>query len=147
MLGSSTTTMDDDGDPEIACYTNSNDAGDSNAAAANQTPNTSGDFMMSRCGLIPERHHIRLTGTAPNRMVDLTSTDMTINANAIARYDSGDESMVYVWLAKGMDTDDTTPSKRRMLDVVVKCEDGMVMHGCMTIDGNMSTPFKDPGSE
>ena len=138
--GASTTTTDDDGDPELACYTNSNDAGDSNAAAENRTPNTSGNFMMSRCGLIPERHHIRLTGTAPDLMVDLISPNMTTNTNAIARYDIGDESMVYVWLAKGMDTDDTTPSKRRMLDVVVKCEDGTVMMDA-DIDGNMS-PFK-----
>ncbi len=135
----------DDGDPELACYENSSDAGDANTAAANITPNTSGDFVMSRCGLIPERHNILLTGTAPNRVVDVvgvagTDDSSTVATNAIARYDVGDESMVYVWLAKGMDTDSTMASKRRMLDVTVKCEDGTVIMD-EDVDGNMM-PFK-----
>ena len=45
--------------------------------------------------------------------------------------------MVYLWLAAGGDMDDTVPSKRRMLDVTVKCEDGSVMMAS-DIDGNMS---------
>ena len=52
----------------------------------------------------------------------------TPRAHAFARYDAGDESMVYVWLAEG---DDATvmphPSDSRTLDVDIKCEDGTVI--------------------
>ena len=116
----------DDGDPELACYGGTGGVAATATVAANQT----GDFRMSRCGLIPERH----------TMGNLNVATTTNNANAIARYDIGDESMVYLWLAKGMDTDDTMASKRRMLDVVVKCEDGTVMMDS-DLDGNMM-PFK-----
>ena len=128
-------------DPVIACY-----SGNDTASAAS-TPGTighrTGDFMMSRCGLIPERHdNTRIaTGVEADMTVDggpnhsvlvaaeadrATTNSATPRAHAYARYDIGDESMVYVWLATGMDTGNTLPSQRRMLDVVVKCEDGTV---------------------
>ena len=47
----------------------------------------------------------------------------------VARYDAMDESMVYVWLAEGGDMEGDHASDARMLDVIVKCEDGTVMTG------------------
>jgi hypothetical protein len=100
-----------------------------NASDAVEDPEV---FNMSMCGLIPERHdNSRVaTGDAAGDLI-MTGEDggATARANAIARYDAGDESMVYVWLAEGMDTENTHPSNARMLDVVVKCEDGTVMTG------------------
>ena len=105
-----------------------------------QVPHTAGDFDQMRCGLIPERHdNTRVTAAGPTKgtpmIADVPEDDAdgsdtdsaTPRAHAMARYDAGDESMIYVWLADGMDTDDTKPSKRRMLDVAVKCGDGEVM--------------------
>ena len=113
----------DDGDPELTCY-----GGDTAVVAtATTAPDVTGNFDMTKCGLIPERHN----------MGALDSDTTTNNANAIARYDVGDESMTVVWLAAGGDTDETKPSARRMLDVLVKCEDGTVMMAS-DIDGAMS---------
>lgn len=132
---------DDDGDPELACYTSPTFDTGGTAPTANQLPHSTGNFMMARCGLIPERHIITADADADGSSLDEPTT--TINANAIARYDIGGESMVYVWLAKGGDAETMpSPSMRRMLDVVVKCEDGTVMMDA-DIDGNMS-PFKVP---
>ena len=78
------------------------------------------------------------TATADNRDTTPSATPRT---HAIARYDAGDETMVVVWLAEGMDTEDTHPSMRRMLDVVVKCEDGTVMTG-MDQYGDPTTSIK-----
>ena len=50
-------------------------------------------------------------------------------AHAFARYDAMDDSMIYVWLADGMDTDITLPKDRRMLDVTVMCMDGSMPPG------------------
>ena len=130
-------TDSDMGTPDaIACY-------DGDADATNGvTPAAQGSFAMASCGLIPARHD--------NRMVDDDNDETTIapyvtaqttpRAKATARYDVGDETMVYVWLGAGMDTEDTKPSGRRMLDVVVKCEDGSVMMAS-DIDGVMG-PIK-----
>ena len=122
---------DDDGAPELACYNNSNDAGTENTTAPDITPNTSGNFQTTRCGLIPERDFVALTGAAPNRTVDVDGDpgSVTVNATATARYDAGDDTMVYVWLAKGGDTEKTLPKDRRMLSVTVVCEDGMMPPG------------------
>ena len=108
------------GDPMLACH--------SEPTAAPVVANRLGNFMQGQCGLIPERHRIMMTegvltvGTG-------NDADATPRAHAFARYDAGDESMVYVWLAEGMDTEATKPKDARMLDVVVKCEGGMVMTG------------------
>ena len=148
-------------DPVLACYSGAHaeHAANTEGTIGNRT----GDFMMSRCGLIPERHdNSRITAVGqtqgnPDYTVTISGTDeaalmtaravdgaagysATPRANAFARYDIGDESMVVVWLAEGMDTDDTKPSERRMLDVTVKCEDGTVMMD-EDVDGKMM-PFK-----
>ena len=138
----------DDGDPEVACYTAADNAGTGTTPAANETANTSGAFMMTRCGLIPERHNILLTGTAPNRTVDTVGAantagdSSTMPATVTARYDAGDESMVYVWLAKNMDTEDTLPKDRRMIEVSVICEDGTTVAGADTNGDNKPDPIK-----
>lgn len=111
---------DDDGPQEPACY-------DSTTTDADTAANTEGNFVMTRCGLIPERAIRGADGA-------LTGTT-TVNTMITARYDAGDESMVYLWLAAGGDTDDTLPSGRRMVDVTVTCEDGSVMMAS-DIDGN-----------
>ncbi len=135
--GADATITTDDGDPELACYSAANAT--DNTPAANELPNSLGAFMMTRCGLIPERHNITADADADGSSLDEVTT--TNNANAIARYDIGDESTVYVWLAKGDDAaTKAIPSKRRMLDVTVKCEDGMVMMD-EDVDGNKK-PFR-----
>lgn len=122
------TDADMDTDDVIACY------------GTAEAPSDSGTFVMANCGLIPERNTSK-TG-------DIRNTDGTLssgfsdNTTAYARYDAGDESMVYVWLAAGGDMDDTLPSDRRMLDVTVLCEDGM-MQQASDIDGNLE-PIKIP---
>lgn len=143
-------------DPILACYSGDDTA--STASTPGAIGNRTGDFMMTRCGLIPERHDntreteasetdMTVVGGPDHSVVAAAGTRATANsatprANAFARYDSGDESMVYVWLAEGMDTTRTMPSQRRMLDVVVKCEDGMVVQD-MTLDG-APTPIQIP---
>ena len=123
-------------------------------------PYTLGTFDQHRCGLIPERHDNtrQIGGTMKGELLIVDSTlgtpanfevdgagntrtfphngSATPRAKAVARYDAGDESMIYVWLAEGMDMDDTRPSMRRMLDVAVKCEDGEVMMDA-DADGNL----------
>ena len=144
----------DDGDPEVACYAAADYAGDANATAeANELPNGAGLFMTSRCGLIPERHDMILTGTAPNFSIDRVGAagdnrdSATMNTTVTARYDAGDESMVYVWLAKNMDTEDTLPKDRRMLEVSVICEDGTTVAGADTNGDNKPDPIKVAGSD
>ncbi len=136
------------GDPMLACYSgdetvpardsNDNTMADDTGVASNMT----GDFMMSRCGLIPERHDNSRNddgtpdttveadgdttdGTAPDRSVALSATP---RATALARYDIGDETMVYLWLAEGDDAQ-VKPHARdsRRVDVDIKCEDGGVI--------------------
>ena len=127
------------GDAMLACYSGGETApgratdltmADDTGVASNMT----GDFMMGRCGLIPERHdNSRNDDGGPETVENATATNRatqdtaTPRAHAFARYDAMDESMVYVWLATGQDTVDTHPSDSRMLDVVVKCEGGTVM--------------------
>lgn len=113
----------DDGKPEFTCYGGTDGTGATNTAA----PNVTGDFSMKRCGLIPERHD-KGDGT-------LTHSEATTNGVATARYDAGDESMVYVWLAAGGDTEKTKPSERRMLFITVVCEDGSKKMAA-DVDGN-----------
>lgn len=132
---SSITMIDHDTDdttPDvIGCYT-------ADATATPVVAARAGTFHMPQCGLIPERHN----NTRDTTTAVLTTSSATPRATATARYDAGDESMVYVWLAEGMDTEATIPSERRMLDVVVKCEDGTVMMA-EDIDGNMG-PIEVP---
>lgn len=135
----------DDDMSEVACYTTPAQAyNGTTGAAETANANTGGTFIQTRCGLIPERHDNTPAGAGGvypgDTTVDYAAGETTVSGHAFARYDIGDESMVYVWLAAGMDTDDTMASKRRMLDVVVKCEDGTVMMD-EDIDGNMM-PFK-----
>ena len=122
-------TSTDDGGLEPACYATPT------GATANKAVMTEGQFSMTRCGLIPER---AVRGDA-----GALAGDATVASTVYARYDAGDESMVYLWLAAGGDTmaaggttDDTKPSERRMVDVTVTCEDGSMMMAS-DIDGNM----------
>ena len=147
------------GDPRLACYSSpvtstdpgrlASDLSMIDPASPGAASNLMGNFMMSRCGLIPERHDNSrdamgdlaiITGTDAADTDVLTATPRT---HALARYDAGDESMVYVWLAEGMDTEKTHPSARRMLDVIVKCEDGTVMKG-MDQHGDPMNSIKVP---
>ena len=114
-----------------------------------QLDHTEGDFVPERCGLIPERHYMLLNADGTLDKVGLAADtpavagdSSTMNAHAFARYDAGDDSMIMVWLAKGMDMEDTKPTDRRMLNVVVKCEDGTVVKD-MTADGD-PTDIKIP---
>ena len=129
------------GDPMMACYSGD---GTPSTRSSDDVTMTAGDgvasnmtnaFMMSRCGLIPERHNntrnamgvldTTTSSTADNRNAD----SATPRANGVARYDAMDETMVVVWLAEGMDDPEGHASDDRMLDVLVKCEDGTVMGG------------------
>ena len=130
----STTNNVEMGDPEIACYMSDPSlptASGTADAVAGVAANRSGPFQMTRCGLIPERHvnmKVADDGDATT-LAPFVTDETTPRAHALARYDAGDESMVYVWLAEGMDMEGDHPSMARMLDVVVKCEDGTVMTG------------------
>ena len=132
------------GDPQLACYTSAvgevasanvfNTDGDIETAGnAGMVDNIAGDFMMGRCGLIPERHDnsrddMGAPATTLAPVVNEDTPSATPRAHAIARYGTGaDDSMVHVWLAEGEDTGDTHASMTRMLDVTIKCEDGMVI--------------------
>lgn len=122
-----------------------------------KAPYTRGDFDPTRCGLIPERHDntrgadgmlVTSSGAGGTDVIDATADAAAIatarmaadtatpRGYAYARYDAGDDTMVVVWLAEGMDTDDTRPSMRRMLDVTVICSDGTERMK-MDADGNM----------
>ena len=108
-LGTDTTAgTPDDGDPEVACYI------EPTTATATSATNVTGAFMMSRCGLIPER----------SVMGDLDAVTTTLNTTVTARYDREADTMIYVWLAAGGDTESTRPSARRRLQANVICEDG-----------------------
>jgi hypothetical protein len=116
-----------------------------------KVPYTEGTFMQGRCGLVPERHFRRVfaaaegsLATAEGLMVgDLRTTgdadtagdSSTPNGHAFARYDAGDDSMIVVWLADGMDDPAGKPSARRMIHAAIECEDGTVVKD-MDIDGN-----------
>ena len=110
---------------------------------ATPTLGRTGFFHMPSCGLVPERHNNTRTADADTDMNghdDPTAGTATPRATITARYDAGDESMVYVWLAEGMDTEDTLPRDRRMLEVTVTCEDGMMPAGPDTDGDNMPNP-------
>ena len=141
------------GDAMLACYSGDETANPGRdtatpdptmLAAGVVASNMTGDFMMGRCGLIPERHdNSRDAMGAPASSVTITGVDealiaaradpinglsATPRAHAIARYGTGaDDSMVYVWLATGEDTADTHARDSRMLDVAIVCEDGMMI--------------------
>ena len=120
------TTADVDESTKIDCYAANDNNGDGDMDDAGET---AGPFKMQRCGLIPERHNNnRITAEGPT-MGDpnIDGANATPRANVITRYDAGDESMIYVWLAEGMDAEDALPTERRMLEAVVKCEDGTVV--------------------
>ncbi len=127
---------------EIACYdeplqTFDGTTGDPQVANAN----TMGPFNRERCGLIPERHdNTRLTTDAdmnghndPNTATD----EATPRGSAFARYDTMDESMVVLWLAGGEDTENTHPRMSRDVQVMIKCEDGMVINKMEDMFGDM----------
>ncbi len=68
----------------------------------------------------------RNTSLKPRHRAEMNTA--TPRAHAIARYGTGaDDSMVYVWLATGEDTEDTHARDSRMLDVTIVCEDGMMI--------------------
>jgi len=97
-----------------------------------ETPDlTDNEFNTMKCGLIPERHNMAMADD-DNDATTLApyTTATTPRGSAFARYDTdGEASTVYVWLAEGMDTDDTLPKDRRMLEVVVTCMDGTMPPG------------------
>ena len=109
-----TAGTDDDGDPEMTCY--------DGIATTDAPAGSSGEFQTDQCGLIPERHDN--TRELKEGSLVPTAGKTTPRATVYARYDAGDESMVYVWLAAGEDTDKTHPRDSRTLEVTVKCEDG-----------------------
>lgn len=125
--GATEASTDDDKGMETACYSTPT------TFTADTANYTGGAFRQSRCGLIPERHVMGALNVA-------TTTN---NANALVRYDVMDETAVVVWLAAGQDTAKTSPRDARMLDVVVKCEDGEVKTG-MDRYGDPTTAIKVP---
>ena len=135
-------------DAELACYSgNLSATGGEDTTALNpaftaagtgtpasitpgQLPHSEGMFMQSRCGLIPERHYLLMDPDGTLDVageVDTPGDSSSENGHAFVRYDAGDETAMYVWLAKGMDPPGVTPSLKRMLHAQVKCEDGMVV--------------------
>ena len=126
----------DDAKDEVACYTDPA----AGAGSATQAPFTEGAFMTGRCGLIPERNAIGTDSDTDGSYLD--ETDSTENATVTARYDIGDETMVYVWLAKNMDTEDTLPRDERKLEVSVICEDGTMPAGADADGDNQPDPIK-----
>ena len=133
-LGTDTTAgTADDGDPEVTCYTNPT------AATATSATNVHGDFVMSRCGLIPERHSIA------NHAMPLGQTTTTLNTTVTARYDSEADTMIYVWLAAGGDTERTKPSERRRLQANVICEDGTRVRDMDQDGGDRAINIPAPG--
>ena len=112
---------------ELACYALPTQT-ITNSAPTIPNARTTGAFDSSRCGLIPERHDNTRT-TAGDIDSALTATTATPRAHAFARYDTMGDSMIYVWLAAGMDTDETLPKDRRMLEVSVMCMDGTMPPG------------------
>ena len=100
------------------------------------------EFNKDMCGLIPERHNNARPDTDVATDIVQRTAATTVAANALARYDAGDESMIYVWLAAGADMASTPPSARRMLMAQVMCEDGTVVMDA-DVDGN-PTPILIP---
>ena len=122
------------GDPEMACYSTPT------TSTTTAVAYTAGDFMMSRCGLIPERKNNTRTAdtdTDMNGHDDPTADTATPRGSAYARYDTMDESMIVLWLAGGEDTMDTHPRDSRDVQVMIQCEDGMVI-------SKMDNQFGDP---
>ena len=105
---------------QLDCY-------DATAGTAddNDVPRVGVAFNMTDCGLVPERHN----NTRDNTTGDPTAGTTTPRATITARYDIGDETMVYVWLAEGMDMETTLPKDSRKIEVAVKCEGGMMPMG------------------
>lgn len=114
---------------QLDCYTTTEGTADAVGSESRV-----GFFHMTACGLVPERHNNSRTGDDP------TAGTATPRATITARYDIGDETMVYVWLAEGMDTETTLPKDSRMLEVAVICEDGMMPMGPDTDGDNMPDP-------
>lgn len=116
---------------QLDCY-------DATAGTAddNDVPRVGVAFTMTDCGLVPERHNNTRDATsgAP------TAGTTTPRASITARYDVGDETMVYVWLAEGMDMETTLPKDSRKIEVAVKCEDGMMPMGPDTDGDNKPDP-------
>ena len=104
---------------QLDCYTAA-----LNTVDPADTPARAGFFHMTACGLVPERHN----NTRDNAGA-ITVATATPRATITVRYDIGDETMVYVWLAEGMDMETTLPKDSRKIEVAVKCEGGMMPMG------------------
>ena len=129
----------DDDMAEIACY-DGPDQVVTDGAPTIADANTVGAFQMSRCSLIPERDNNTRTADTDadmNGHDDPTTATATPRGAALARYDIMDESMVVLWLAGGEDTEDTHPRMSRDVQVIVKCEDGMVIDKMEDMFGDM----------
>ena len=130
---------DDDMAAEIACYSLPDQVVTAGAATIPDAMLT-GPFDTGECGLIPERHDN--TRTTPTDINSDPAAGATPRASAFARYDTGGDSMIYVWLAAGMDTETTLPRDRRMLEATVMCMDGMTPAGPDLDGDNQSDPIK-----
>ena len=118
-----------------ACYDS-----DVNTAGFQTDATGTGAFSMATCGMIPERANNTRTDddrddTTPTV---LTNGTATVRGSAYARYDIGDESMIVLWLAGGEDTEDTHPRMSRDVQVMVQCEDGMVVSQMEDMFGDMA---------
>ena len=107
-----------------ACYDS-----DGNTAGFQTDATGTGAFSMTTCGMIPERANNTRTDadSDPDTPTVLTNGTATVRGSAYARYDIGDESMIVLWLASGEDTEDTRPRMSRDVQVMVQCENGMVV--------------------
>ena len=116
---------------DVACYAGPAQTldGDGNFATADAF--IEGAFSSDRCGLIPERDNNARSDVDSDTATPDTPTPATATprGNFTVRYDAGDESMIYVWLAAGMDTEKTLPKDERKLAVTVMCEDGTTPPG------------------
>ena len=129
----------DDDVAEIACYDGPVQVV-TDGAPTIPNANTAGAFQMSRCSLIPERdNNTRTAGTDAdmNGHDDPQTDTATPRGAALVRYDVMDESMVVLWLAGGEDTEDTHPRMSRDVQVIVKCENGMVIDKMEDMFGDM----------
>ena len=109
MMADDATTDDVDESTMLNCYTDDVFNG--------RDDDDGGPYQ---CGLIPERHE-----NSRNNDGDL-ETPATPASHVTVRFDviEGTENDVFVWLAEGMDTEETGKRERRMLSVTTRCEDG-----------------------
>ena len=125
---------DMDTPPTAACYDS-----DTGATGFQTDVTGTGAFSMATCGMIPERANNTRTDADSDDTTPITLTNgtATVRGSAYARYDIGDESMIVLWLAGGEDTEDTHPRMSRDVQVMVQCEDGMVVSQMEDMFGDM----------